>query len=81
MNTIGEATSSSLRRLQTISRIMNSNSQLPPFCIKRKSYTSESSASSKNETKKFVKIGNCVIEIKPIKAPEKVPRGYLYKCS
>jgi hypothetical protein len=75
MNSIGEATSSSLRRLTVINRILNANSHRPPYCVKRKSYTSE--AGENGENKKYVRIGNCVKEIKLVKCPEKVPRGYL----
>jgi hypothetical protein len=80
MNTITEATSSSLRRMNVINRILDATNQRPPFCIKRKLYSSESEIKNDAKTdseKKYVRIGNCVKELKQINSPEKVPRGYL----
>jgi MoxR-like ATPase len=85
MPSIGEATSSSLRRLSFINRVLSATNSLPPCCVIRKSYTTKTlddSASGKatNENKDrttYVRIGNSIKELKPVKAPEKVPRGYL----
>ncbi len=77
MNTIGEATSSSLRRINVINRILNATNQRPPFCIKRKLYSSENNDAKLDSEKKYVRIGNCIKELKPTSSPEKVPRGYL----
>ena len=70
-----EIASSSLRRLKVLNRILNSTNSRPPFSYTRKSYTSDE---LKNDDKRtYVRIGNSVKELKVVKAPEKVPRGYL----
>ena len=83
---IAEIASSSLRRLSVLNRILGATSTRPPYCYTRKSYTSDSSSSihggDGNEKRTYVRIGNSVKELKPVRAPEKVPRGYLtlYNC-
>jgi hypothetical protein len=82
MLSIGENTASqSLRRLQVLNRIMGATSQLPPMGVKR-TYASltppklDDKSPNLNE-KKFVRIGDQISELKPVKCAEKVPRGYL----
>lgn len=77
MLSIGETTSSSLRRLNVLNKILNASNQRPPFCIVRKTYSSDSTDATNEDKKAYVKIGNIIKEVKPVKSPEKVPRGYL----
>ena len=68
-----EIASSSLRRLKVLNRILITTNKCPPLSFTRKTYTSDS-----NEDKRtYVRIGNSVKELKLVKAPEKVPKGYL----
>jgi MoxR-like ATPase len=87
MLSIGETTSSSLRRLSFLNRVLNATNSLPPCCVIRKAYTTKSFDDSLNTNKPvvdkstdratYVRIGNSIKELRPVKAPEKVPRGYL----
>ncbi len=76
---ISEIASSSLRRLKVLNHILNVTNVRPPCCYIRKSYSTESPSNKEdpNEKRTYVRIGNSVKELKLVKAPEKVPRGYL----
>jgi hypothetical protein len=75
MLSIGEATSTSVRRLNVLNNILSTNNNRPPFSYIRRKY---SDTGNKNEEKRtFVRIGNSIKELKDVKSPEKVPRGYL----
>jgi hypothetical protein len=83
---ISETTTTSLRRLQVLNRILNATSNLPPMGIKRayssmpvdeNQTTNSTVAADSVSSKTYVRIGNSIRELKPVKAPEKVPRGYL----
>ena len=75
MLSIGEATSTSVRRLNVLNNILSTNNSRPPFSYIRRKY---SDTANKNEEKRtYVRIGNSIKELKDVKSPEKVPRGYL----
>jgi hypothetical protein len=86
MLSLGESTSQSLRRLQVLSRILNATASVSPVGFKRRTYASEPINDNNNVTppitsvadKRYVRIGNCVSELKAVKCKEKVPRGYLH---
>jgi hypothetical protein len=77
VSNIGEIASSSLRRLKVLNRILNGTNNRAPYSFHRKSYTSETVPPNNDDKRTYVRIGNTVKEIKLVKAPEKVPRGYL----
>ena len=70
---LGEASSSSIRRLSVLNRIIDASNQCSPCVFSRKAYSSEKAPDDKS----YVRIGNTTIELKKAKALEKVPRGYL----
>ena len=74
-----ETSSSSLRRLAFINRILNTNNYLPSYCVVRKNYSTKKidNNQNNNDRKTYVRIGNTTKELKPPKAIHKVPRGYL----
>ena len=86
MLSLGESTSSRLRRLTFLDHVLNATNTLPPCCVIRKNYSvkkidppSSSLPYDKNNNAKatYVRIGNSIKELRAVKAPEKVPRGYL----
>jgi hypothetical protein len=78
---LAETTSSSIRRLAFLRRILNTNNTLPPYCVSRKEYYStkkdDNNSEEHQKSSAYVRIGNTIKEIKIAKCPEKVPRGYL----
>jgi hypothetical protein len=66
---VGDATSSSLRRLNVLSRILGATHQHTPYTFTRKELNTEE--------RKYVRVGNTTVQIKQARALEKVPRGYL----
>lgn len=70
---LGEVSSSSIRRLTVLNRILDATNQCSPCAFSRKEYSSEKTPDEKS----YVRIGNTTIELKKAKALEKIPRGYL----